>query len=106
MSDKMTAEQARTFDGHSAANATILTHAAEQRGCQCKPYQDWYTYKRWRAQGMQVQKGEKGTKLGTFIPTYTTDSDTGEKVKTGTRPWTSHVFCRCQVKPVEKRKAS
>ena len=101
MTEKMTAEQAQTFDGHSIANALILTQAAQERQCACIPYQDWYTYKRWRAQGMQVQKGEHGVKLTTYIP-VTKETDDGKTEVTHTRPWHTSVFCRCQVKPIKE----
>jgi len=102
MSDKMTAEEAQQFEGFSASNAAILAQAAESHGCSCAAYSDWYTYRRWQAQGFQVQKGEHGVKLSTFIPTYATDEN-GDKVQTGKRPWGYTAFCRCQVKPIEKK---
>lgn len=100
MSEKMTAAQAKTFeDGFSIANATILELAAQERGCDCEPYVDWFTYKRWQAQGFQVQKGEKSSRLPRYI--------TVDKVQTDgtTKPVSimkrSCVFCRCQVKAIE-----
>jgi antirestriction protein ArdC len=99
MSEKMTATQARTFErGISEAHYAILTMTAESKRCNCEPYVDWYTYRRWQAQGMQVQKGEKGTKLTTYIPVFKKDEN-GEKKQSGTRPKGYSVFCRCQVKP-------
>ena len=50
---KMTPEQAVTFDGHSLTSM-LLVEAGLQ--CECMPYADVFTYNRWRAQGMQVQK--------------------------------------------------
>ena len=94
----LTAEQAVTFERHSLTNAMILAQAAADRGCECEPYKDWYTYRRWAAQGYQVQKGEKSIALLTYAETEKTDEKTGKVVKS-TRPWTSRVFCRCQVKP-------
>ena len=94
----LTAEQAVTFERHSLTNAMILAQAAADRGCECEPYKDWYTYRRWAAQGYQVQRGEKSVALLTYAETEKTDEKTG-KVITSTRPWTSRVFCRCQVKP-------
>lgn len=93
----MTSEEAITFERYSPANAIILSAMASSRGCQCQPYEDWYTYKRWLAQKMQVQRGEKATQLMTFIPVYKIEN--GERIETGKRPWTSSVFCRCQVRP-------
>jgi len=100
---QMTAQEATRFDRKSLASELILLDAARERDCSCQPYVDWFTYKRWRAQGFQVQKGEHGIKLTTYIPKFKTDPDTGEKVPDGTRPWYTTVFCRCQVKPIEKK---
>jgi antirestriction protein ArdC len=92
-----TPETATSFDGYSPMNATILDSAAADKGCDCKPYLDWFTYKRWAAQGFQVQKGEKGTKISTFIKI---EKDEG---KFKSFPKQSSVFCRCQVKPIEEK---
>ncbi len=93
----MTADEATTFDRYSVSNAAQLTAAAEARGCHCEPYADWYTFGRWRAQGFHVRRGEHSTRIATFAPITRTDPDTGEVTVIGSRPWTSHVFCRCQV---------
>lgn len=97
---KMTATEAQTFDNFSLANALALTAAAEEHGCQCQPYQDWFTYRRWSAQGFQVQKGEHGVKLTIYIP-VTKETDDGKTEVTHTRPWHTTVFCRCQVQKKE-----
>lgn len=93
----MTKSEATSFEqGYSLQNAAILARAAADNGCECEPYVDWFTYKRWLAQGMQVQKGEHGVKLSCFLKSTKTDKDGKETVYS--RPWTSVVFCRCQVK--------
>lgn len=92
----MTAQQAKTFSHRSADHEEYLRRVAAERGCQCEPYVDWYTYRRWRAQGYQVRKGEKGVELTTWIPITEEDEDGTEEV-VGRRPWRTHVFCRCQV---------
>ena len=91
----MNAHEATTFTQRSEAHITILENEATLRGCQCRPYTDWFTYKRWQAQAMQVQKGQKGIKLCTFIEVE--PQDTNDKPKK--RPKWYSVFCRCQVKP-------
>lgn len=50
---------------------------------------------------MQVQRGEKGTKIGIVIEKAgkTTDDDGQSTVIR--IPQTSSVFCRCQVKPAQ-----
>lgn len=92
----MNAKEATSFAGYSMTNAMILAGAASKRGCQCKAYEDWFTYKRWQAQGQQVKRGEHGVRLSTFVIMTKTDED-GNKVPIGRRPWRSVVFCRCQV---------
>lgn len=93
----LTPEQARTFDRLSPHNAAVLIATAAARGCACQPYQDWYTFRRWRALGRHVIRGQHGTALP-LVMESDTDPDTGE---TRSRPrfGTSHVFCRCQTEP-------
>lgn len=89
--------EAKTFESFSIRNAMIVESSFE---CDCKAYEDIFTYKRWRAQGFQVQKGSKAVKISTYAP-ITKVNDDGEKVIVGKRPWVSNVFCRCQVKPID-----
>lgn len=97
MSSKMTADQATTFEhGKSEMNAAALDLTAQERGCTCAAYRDWFTYKRWLGQGYQVQRGQTGTRLTTFKPIFKGEGD--EKTRVGSRPLVYSVFCRCQVK--------
>lgn len=89
----MTAAQATTFANRSLKHEVILAETADEKGCTCAAYRDWFTYRRWQALGFQVQKGEHGVKLTTWI-TYE-DKDGKER----SRPKGTTVFCRCQVKP-------
>ena len=99
MTEKLTPQQAKSFEhGESAQHALILAEVAQGRGCSCQAYVDWFTYNRWLAQGFQVQKGEKGTRLTVFVPIEKIDEATGQKKIAGTRPRSTTVFCRCQVK--------
>lgn len=95
----MTAEEATSFEhGISTAHVMLLAMAAEERGCECTPYADWFTYNRWQAQGFQVQRATEvghGVKLSTFRTVEDKDG------KTHSVPWNTTVFCRCQVKPKE-----
>ena len=86
---------ATTFPHQSAENRAFLL---DNRTCQCEPYEDWFTYKRWQDQQMQVQKGQSGLRLPKprFI---TTEQEVDGKTKTKSFPKTSTVFCRCQVQP-------
>jgi len=98
----MTAEQARTFEhGMSLANYQQLKVSLMERrsDCRCEPYTDCFTFRRWKAQGRSVRKGEKSHRLTCWIEGEKEDQETGE-VKTFKRPWTAHVFCRCQVDEV------
>ena len=87
----MTPEQATTFNQYSPVNAAEVTARLE---CGCQPYQDVFTYNRWKAQGQQVQRGQKAIKLPVIV--VKKDEET-EEVKRLFR--TSNVFCRHQVKP-------
>ena len=90
----MTPDEAKTFDRFSPINFAIVTSSLP---CGCVPYRDVFTYKRWKAQGLQVKRGERGIKIGTYAPITKKDEDTGEVKIIGKRPWTSAVFCRHQV---------
>ena len=92
----MNETEARTFQNRSSENTVILTMIAEERGCQCVPYEDFFTYKRWQAQGFQVQKGQKGTSLTVYKPRF--KEEDGKQIQKGMSRWTAYVFCRCQVK--------
>ena len=94
-SRSMTAADARRFDRFSVGNAVAVKSALE---CGCEPYEDVFTYKRWQAQGMQVQRGEKAIRLPLIYQRTERDPETGEE-KTARRMGRSAVFCRCQVKP-------
>lgn len=98
--EKMTRETAQHFDRTSTTHAAILALAASENGCTCVAYQDWFTHRRWQAQGVQVRKGQHGVKLTTWIPVTKTDDD-GTKKVTGKRPKGYTVFCRCQVKAAD-----
>lgn len=103
--ESMTAAQATTFEhGHSLASEVALTIAAQEHGCDCQAYRDWFTYRRWQAQGYQVQKGEHGVKLQTWVHYTTTDSKGNEIERV--RPKTTTVFCRCQVKAIAQGAAN
>lgn len=93
---KMTAEEARTFEhGESSSNARMLGMVME---CDCQPYEDIFTYNRWKAQGFQVQKGEKGKRITVF--SRSTKADAAGNEVSYSFPSGSTVFCRCQVKPI------
>jgi len=64
-------EDARRFDHFSIHNAVQAQLACPESSCQA--YADIFTFKRWRAQGFVVMKGEKGARVKTWIPITRTD---------------------------------
>ena len=90
----LTQESATSFERFSIVNAATL----EAVGCGCKAYVDWFTYKRWAAQHMQVKRGEHGTRITTYVQTTRKDRD-GVDRPPGSFPRTTVVFCRHQVEP-------
>ena len=87
----MTKDEATTFNNFSKVNARIL----ESKCDDCKAYQDWYTYKRWKAQGEQVAKGQHGVRLTCF---YRSKDKNGKEDKTQpSYPKVATVFCRHQL---------
>lgn len=93
MPEKMTATEAKSFSNFSATNAALIYAALD---CSCEPYEDVFTYRRWKALGFQVQRGEK--KRVSVLTFHQVEDDDGS---TRLRPWNSHLFCRCQVQPKE-----
>ena len=94
----LTADEATTFDRFSIFNAATLEEAAALKGCGCRAYEDWFTYNRWHAQGMQVQRGEHGTKIAVIVHSEKEGANGQIEVKSFSR--VSTVFCRCQVQPI------
>lgn len=114
---KMTAEQARSFSSFSVSSMTQILEARDARSaegvhpnCECNPYEDFFTFNRWIAQGMAVQKGEHALKIATFTETAASrqrreSADVDEETQTRLRPTTACLFCRCQVKAIEPKAA-
>lgn len=90
----MTPEMARSFERYSPANATTVTNSLP---CGCKPYVDVFTYRRWKAQGFQVKKGEKAVHIPVIRTVYKENGQGETETRKIRRK--SYVFCRCQVKP-------
>ena len=89
----MTKNKATQFDHTSLTSEMMI---AEHFECGCEAYKDVFTYRRWKAQGKQVQKGQKGFKLQVFVKKEWEDKEGNKNWKT--YPKTTTVFCRCQVK--------
>lgn len=101
---QMTASEAKSFEhGLSKKNYLIVKMllASKPEPCECEPYEDVFTYRRWVAQGFYVVRGSKAIKA----PLVRTGSKevknttTGKMEKSFWRVLTvSYLFCRCQVK--------
>ena len=89
----MTPDEAVVFDRQSPENAATIVEACIEKGCGCEPYEDVFTFNRWKAQGYYVKRGEHGIKIPVIVKTK--DSQKPDKDKTLFRNLT--VFCRCQV---------
>ena len=79
---------ATRFNRYSPENANKVLNTLK---CGCQPYQDVFTYNRWRALGYQVKRGQKAVRIPVIIDK---ENEDGEHVK---RFWRSSVFCRHQV---------
>ncbi len=99
---KMTATDARTFTaGERVSSIVRVTQALAELarpGCHCEPYADVFTFRRWRAQGRTVHKGEHGIALPVVIEkTYAGTDELGDETpRTSRILQRSYVFCRCQ----------
>jgi hypothetical protein len=91
----LTREAATTFARESTSNAVLLKSILT---CACNPYQDVFTFNRWKAQNMCVNKGSHGIHLPLVKVIDETDAN-GNKTQTRKVLGQSVVFCRCQVHP-------
>ena len=95
---QLSSEDARSFEHFSVHNAVQAQMACPEGSCEA--YRDIFTFRRWRAQGYVVRKGEHGTTITTWIPTSTRNKTEGEEQPTRRRPKRAVVFCRHQVEPI------
>ena len=89
----MTPTEAVAFDGYSVANALAVTSKLD---CGCEPYVDVFTYRRWSAQGYQVQSKQKGIKVPVMTHQRIVDEETGDVTFKSFRT-NSALFCKHQV---------
>lgn len=85
----------RIQNGQSVSNYSKIITEFAARGIpedDICPRSNVLTFKAWKALGRSVKKGEKGVKICTFRPVEETDKKSGEKTRTGSRPWFSSVF--------------
>lgn len=97
---QMSADDARQFPHFSVHNAVQAEMACPAQSC--RAYTDILTFRRWRALGFAVRKGEKGTTITTWIPVTRTEEE-GEQTTTKRRPKRAVLFCRHQVDPAAGR---
>ena len=86
--------EAKSFSYFSIHNAVQAQLACPEGTCEA--YKDIFTFRRWKAQGYFVRKGEKGTRITTWISKVKSDEEGNENVE-GKRPKKAIVFCRHQV---------
>jgi len=97
---QMTADDARQFQHFSVHNAVQAEMACVESGC--RAYVDIFTFRRWRAQGFVVRKGEKGSTVTTWVPVgKKTESEEGGDIRR--RPKRAVLFCRHQVERIAGR---
>lgn len=107
MKSKMTPQEATQFEQTSESHAEIIRSAARERGCNCQPYIDWFTFNRWIAQGKCVKKGEKGIRLVAYQKRTVEDKQKADGSKKEIlTPARVYVFCRCQIKDIENTSKS
>lgn len=119
---RMTADDARHFDhGISVGNVVALLTQVDGRkadgehsaDCRCEPYADFFTIRRWNAQGFHVKRGSRSFRIPVVIESEreaagadgapVIDPATGApKREKSRRLWTACVFCRCQVETSTK----
>lgn len=111
----MTAEEATAFSGVSNASIIQVVTALEFRkaqeihpDCSCQPYEDVFTFHRWKALGQSVKKGEKSLRISSWVPRGGKRNGLPESLsepererigEVKLRPQTLCLFCRCQVEP-------
>ena len=93
----MSENEAVSFERFSGQNAEMVLRALK---CQCQPYSDVFTFKRWLAQGYGVQKGQKAIRLP-LVKDVEETNEKGETERVRRVLGTSFVFCRCQVAAVK-----
>ncbi len=113
---KMTAADAQTFDNISDKSAEQVITAIEARKeaglfpeCTCEPYEDVFTFLRWKAMGRVPCKGTTALHVASFVPVNDkseatpTPKDGSDEKKARLMPKTLYLFCRCQTKELEEK---
>jgi hypothetical protein len=93
---------ARAEHGASTANYPAIFEGFEAKGIDTeaiRPRENIFTYRVWQAKGRQVQKGEKGVKVQTFVPAASKKNPDAK----GLRPRPATVFHISQTKPIDEK---
>ena len=100
----MTSSEATHFQGVSKASFLQVQEAISTRAaagvhphCLCSPYEEVFTFNRWKAQGLSVKKGEKALRISSFVPVELKDRSSETERQTRLIPRELCLFCRCQV---------
>ena len=96
---QMNAEDARNFAHFSVHNAVQAQMACPEGACEA--YRDIFTFRRWRAQGWVVRKGEHGTTVTTWVPITKRNAEVGDATEVKRRPKRAVLFCRHQVEQIQ-----
>jgi len=81
----------RATSSQSVRNEAIVVDSFAARGIAATPRVDVFSYNAWQAKGRQVQRGQKGVKLTTWIACKGRENSTGERERS-TRPKSVSVF--------------
>jgi hypothetical protein len=90
----MTEELTSVYKGGSTADKVreiIRARFGEQEAEEYDPYTNCYTFKRWKQEGYQVKKGQKG------IRSFTVIEKTDKHGNKETYSKTCYLFAKCQV---------
>lgn len=106
-------DEARSFANVSIASIAQVVQAQEERralgihtACSCSPYEDVFTFNRWRDQGLIVNRGEKSLQIASWVerggkskdlPADIPETDRAKLGEVRLRPQKVCLFCRCQV---------
>ena len=84
----------RALASHSLSNyAAIFTGFADKGITDIRPRENVFTFQAWKAKGRQVQKGQHGVKICTYVPMTTKQTEASDtKPNTYRRPRMVTVF--------------
>ena len=92
----------RALDNRSMSNyTTIYTGFADKGITDIRPRINVFTFQAWKAKGRQVQKGQHGVKICTYVPMTTKQTEASDtQPNTYRRPRMVTVFHISQTDPI------